>query len=69
MADQTQLTGSEQKFRNKTPFSKFRSSSHLLANALMPSLLLLPRLIIPASVTVKRSVWAFRTPKLELPKD
>jgi hypothetical protein len=32
-------------------------------------LLLPPRLIIPASATVKRSLWVFRTPKLELLKD
>jgi hypothetical protein len=71
MVDQTQLTGPAQTFRKETPFSKFRSSSHLLAepNALTPSLLLLPRLITFASVTVKRSVWAFPTPKLELSKD
>jgi hypothetical protein len=32
--------------------------------------LLLPRrLIIPASAPVKRSLWVFRTPKLELFKD
>jgi hypothetical protein len=35
-----------------------------------PSRLLLPpRLIVPASTTVKRSLWVFRTPKLALLKD
>jgi hypothetical protein len=32
-------------------------------------LLLPPRLILPPSATVKRSLWVFRTTKLELLKD
>jgi len=32
-------------------------------------LLLPPRLIVPVSVTVKRSLWLFRAPRLNLLKD
>jgi hypothetical protein len=39
-------------------------------NTSTPSQLLLPpRLIIPPSASVKRSLWAFRAPKLKLPND
>jgi hypothetical protein len=61
-----------QTFGGVTPLSQPGRGTYASAepNASTPSQLLLPpRLIIPPSASVKRSLWAFRTPKLKLPND
>jgi hypothetical protein len=60
-----------QTFRGVTPFSPpaGRGQSSEAAASTPTVLLLSPRLIVPASTIVKRSLWVFRTPKLELLKD
>jgi hypothetical protein len=60
-----------QTFCGATPFSPSAGCVHSSeADASTPAgLLLPPRLIVPASTTVKRSLWVFRRPKLELLKD
>ena len=60
-----------QTFRGATPWSPSAGCGRSPeGDASAPaSLLLPPRLIVPASTTVKRSLWVFRTPKLELLKD
>ena len=65
------LIAPAQTFCGATPFSPSagcgRSSE---GDASTPARLLLPpRLIVPASTTVKRSLWVFRTTKLGLLKD
>ena len=66
------LIAPPQTFCDATPFSQFGGSifSPEGCDAIAPAQLLLPpRLIVPASATVKRSLWVFRTKKLELLKD
>jgi hypothetical protein len=60
-----------QTFCGATPFSPSGGSARSSeASDVQPARLLLPpRLIVPASTTVKRSLWVFRAPKLELLKD
>jgi hypothetical protein len=61
-----------QTFCGTTPLSPSEGSARTpeVSDALAPARLLLPpRLIVPASATVKRSLWEFRTAKLELLKD
>jgi hypothetical protein len=66
------LIAPAQTFCGATPFSPSGGSarSSEASDVHAPARLLLPpRLIVPASTTVKRSLWVFRTPKLELLKD
>lgn len=65
MIDRLRPMEHAQAFRRATPFWP-RSRSEVPSP---PRLLLPPRLIVPASTMVKRSLWVFRTPKLELLKD
>ena len=59
-----------QTFRGATPLSPSADCASGGPDASAPARLLLPpRLIVPASTTVKRSLWVFRTSKLELLKD
>ena len=69
MTDRPRLIEPAQMFRRATPFPH-SGSPHAPDGSDVPARLLLPpRLIIPASATVKRSLWVFRTPKSELLKD
>lgn len=60
-----------QMFRGATPFSASGASAPVSeeSGVLASGLLLPPRLLLPPSTTVRRSLWVFRTPKRELLKD
>jgi hypothetical protein len=68
MTDRPRLIEPAQMFRRSTP-SPHSGGPHGQGTHVPARLLLPPRLIVPASSTVKRSLWVFRTPKSELLKD
>jgi hypothetical protein len=66
------LIAPAQTFCGATPFSPSGGIARSPEASDVPAparLLLPPRLIVPASTTVKRSLWVFRTPKLKSLKD
>jgi hypothetical protein len=72
MTDRPRLIEAPLAFRRTTAVLQARSSSGSLnrSNVPAPSRLVLPRrLLVPASATVKQSLWVFRTPKQTLLKD
>lgn len=71
-ADQLRQIRGEQAFSGPTSPPVPGTGAYLTPSKNRPASagpLILPRLIIPPSVSVKRSLWVFRAPKLELMKD
>jgi hypothetical protein len=69
MVDRSRQMQNASAFHRMTPLPAFGRGPSAPNGAAPARLVIPPRLIIPPLASVKRSLWVFRTRKLELPRD